>query len=380
MGNKRTELPRKINYPNIFNRLIAEGLEGESLAIEYNRILRSSALESLIEKHGEEEGRYLHKKKMDHIFQMHTLEKYIDKYGPVEGPKKRQEWIDKSRQTKKNFISRYGEKEGEKKWEEFVDINKKNLSIYRSKKTSESYNCTLEFYLKKTNGDEAEARKLLYERQSMTKSRFANLYGDEDGEKRWNDYCKSKGLTLDNLESKYGKEVGKRKWKEYKRLKELASSPEEMIRRHGEDWYIDLLIKRVSHIEKSSLIARELFESVYDQLSDELKQTKIYFSSEKYNKNEYNFYMHDGYSKMISVDFYLKCRNKVVEFYGDYWHKNPKFYSEDDPKVADAHLWDELRILRLKEKYNVEVLIIWEDDYRNNKTDVVNKVINYLNS
>lgn len=160
-----------------------------------------------------------------------------------------------------------------------------------------------------------------------------------------------------------------------------SSSLKSLIERHGEDWYIDLLIRKTESISKSSDISTELFESVYEKLDDGIKSSsRIYFDSEKYKKSEYKFYMHDGYSKIISVDFYLKDKNKVVEFYGNYWHKNPKYYSEDDEKVRDTHLWDDLRIIRLKEKYGVDILIIWEDEYKCNKIGVVNKIINYLNS
>lgn len=381
MGTIRNKLPNNIKYPDKLEKLKAQGLEGESLAIEYNRFIRSSSLKSLIEKHGEKEARRRHEEKLAKVRRGHSLEKYIEKYGPELGPIKHQEWIDKSRQTKVTFIARYGEEEGERKWNEFVNINKEHSSVYRSKKTAEGYNCTLEYYLKKTNGDVELAKQLLHERQSMTKSRFSKLYGEEDGEKRWDEYCKSKGLTLENLISKYGEIEGPKRYRRYNKLRELAMSPESMIERHGEDWYIDLLIRKTESISKSSDIATELFESVYEELNDEVKSSsKIYFDSEKYKKSEYKFYMHDGYSKIISVDFYLKDKNKVVEFYGDYWHKNPKYYSEDDEKVKDVHLWDELRILRLKEKYGVDILIIWEDEYRRDKISVVNKVINYLNS
>lgn len=79
-------------------------------------------------------------------------------------------------------------------------------------------------------------------------------------------------------------------------------------------------------------------------------------------------------------DFYVKDINKVVEFYGDYWHKNPKFYSDTDKEIKSIHDRDKLRLDRLKNKYGVDILVVWEDEYRTDKEGTIKKIINFLKS
>lgn len=81
----------------------------------------------------------------------------------------------------------------------------------------------------------------------------------------------------------------------------------------------------------------------------------------------------------ILVDNFL-----IIEFFGDFWHGNPKFYNPDDviiKNITAKEIWeqDKERIDRLSHvvsedndfavEYRVE--IVWEDDYKNNKENVL---------
>ena len=73
----------------------------------------------------------------------------------------------------------------------------------------------------------------------------------------------------------------------------------------------------------------------------------------------------------------------VIEFYGDYWHANPNKYKADDivhnNKTA-KEIWDKdkERINRLVTMgYHVEV--VWEDEYKNDKQAILDKLDAMLN-
>ena len=68
---------------------------------------------------------------------------------------------------------------------------------------------------------------------------------------------------------------------------------------------------------------------------------------------------------------------KIIEFNGDYWHKNPKIYSESDEGVKDKWEYDRNRLSELK-SLGYDVLVVWEMDYRNNPNDVIANCLNHL--
>lgn len=73
----------------------------------------------------------------------------------------------------------------------------------------------------------------------------------------------------------------------------------------------------------------------------------------------------------------------IIEFYGDYWHANPRKYKEKDivhHNITAKEIWDrdKERINRLNNMgYCVEV--VWEDEYKNDKEAVLDKLDSLLN-
>jgi hypothetical protein len=77
---------------------------------------------------------------------------------------------------------------------------------------------------------------------------------------------------------------------------------------------------------------------------------------------------------------------KVVEFYGDFWHANPRMHHADDTltgfcsagrEVRDIRKNDENRVKKLKEM-GYDVLVIWEYDWHHSKEECIKKVKDYL--
>ena len=73
------------------------------------------------------------------------------------------------------------------------------------------------------------------------------------------------------------------------------------------------------------------------------------------------------------LDIYFPDLRLAIEYNGDYWHANPKYYSEDhiigDISAKEVRKKDKQKINRCI-KAGIELLIIWEDDWIN-RQDVV---------
>ncbi len=82
-----------------------------------------------------------------------------------------------------------------------------------------------------------------------------------------------------------------------------------------------------------------------------------------------------------ALDFFHN--DKVIEFNGDYWHANPKFYTREFVnrvvcKTA-GEIWEN-DAQKLKDCYSLgyKVMVIWESDYRNNPEITIQKCLEFL--
>ncbi len=74
--------------------------------------------------------------------------------------------------------------------------------------------------------------------------------------------------------------------------------------------------------------------------------------------------------KKYRVDAFDSTTNTIYEFYGDFWHGNPKVYNPTDinwrNKISFAELYD--KTLLRENIYlaaNYKVISIWENDFKN---------------
>jgi hypothetical protein len=73
-------------------------------------------------------------------------------------------------------------------------------------------------------------------------------------------------------------------------------------------------------------------------------------------------------SKVVKTDA-LDEKNKIVyEFYGDFWHKNPKIYDKNGINVVNKKTFGELYLKtvsreKLIKSAGYEIIFIWESDF-----------------
>ena len=86
-------------------------------------------------------------------------------------------------------------------------------------------------------------------------------------------------------------------------------------------------------------------------------------------------------NRYFFYDLTIPSLNICIEFNGDYWHANPNKYSSDfkvRQKLA-AEIWkyDEEK-LNLIRKRNIEVFIVWEDEYDNDNKKCTRRIIDEI--
>lgn len=90
-------------------------------------------------------------------------------------------------------------------------------------------------------------------------------------------------------------------------------------------------------------------------------------------------------TKAYLYDF--RFNNKLIMYNGDYWHANPIKFKEDsiffrnNKPILAKEIWEkDSKMLEIAKKNDFEVLIIWETDWNNNKSECINKCVNFLNN
>ena len=154
------------------------------------------------------------------------------------------------------------------------------------------------------------------------------------------------------------------------------------IQKYGEEQGLEIFNKRQKiwnkKLQKSfkqgkyvqSPIANSLFAIIKEKLNI------VNMIEEKYIFNDI---LHKGYL----FDFCLD--DKLIEFNGDYWHANPIFYGPKsfikakNKRAEDIWEYDKIK-LETAQNQGYKVLVIWEYDYNQNREEVINKCIEFLNS
>jgi G:T-mismatch repair DNA endonuclease (very short patch repair protein) len=193
--------------------------------------------------------------------------------------------------------------------------------------------------------------------QYLIKSRKISI---EDAKKlKYNKNKKSNSSTnLHDCILRYGKELGAIKYKERN---------DKISRSNTLDWYIEnkgellgpiLYYKRIEQIKKATLgITKSKASNIIKTLLDTLNISY---------KQEYPFHIGDK-TRPKFVDYYLPDYNIAIEYFGNYWHANPRFCEPDSwnkslKKYANE-IWerDKTRNLNII-TYNkgVKIFIIWE--------------------
>jgi len=162
------------------------------------------------------------------------------------------------------------------------------------------------------------------------------------------------------------------------------------IKKYGEEEGKKIFIERQKKWQESLYKSGNL-KSGYSKVSQELFFELIKHYDNIENLNYIMFATKGGEFVLTSVegfyryDFTDLLNKKIIEYNGDNYHANPDiFLTTDTPNpfrksITSEDIWkkDEIKV-KLANKYNFEVLVIWDSEYKNNKEKVIKKCLKFL--
>lgn len=266
----------------------------------------------------------------------------------------------------------------------------------------------------------------------ITLDKMISKYGEEEGLKKWNSYCKtqsltntfeykkeklgwskedfekfnkSRAITRENLTLKYGEALGDQKWEKYLELQKYTKSLNYLIDKHGKEkgTSIYLTINKSKGLTLDNYISKyglseglEIFkervlkkdsffskvsQSFFEELDFEIKDLGL--STYYQTKNGEFGKILKTFKKYCKLDFFIKELNLAIEYYGDYWHANPQIYPPESimfsSKLAKT-IWDEdrKRTEALFLEHGIETLIVWQKDDFKNRIFEIKKIANEI--
>jgi len=250
------------------------------------------------------------------------------------------------RVTKDNLIRKYGKDEGERRWDSY--------------KNKQSYTNTFD-YKKSKYGWSIEDFKEYNSNRSVTLKNLINRHGENDGIKIWDDYINKQKETKSKeyVIKKYGYEY----WKDLCKSKRVTL--DHFIKKYGETEGKELYINRIyKNVYMPSKESGKFFDKIDLILS---KKYKTYY----YKKDGAEFGKLLSNGRYVFLDYYISELKICVEYYGSVWHANPKIFKPNDipfsfkgSNKTSKEIWkeDEDRIKILKLDFNINTIVVWDDD------------------
>jgi hypothetical protein len=233
-------------------------------------------------------------------------------------------------QTEENMKSKYGEKLGAERWKRYCDLQAKtNTFEYKSEK-------------------------------------YGMSIADFDS------YNASRSVTLKNLTERHGDDAGLILWENYRERQRYTTSIEYFMEKYGEiegkNRYENFCRGRNFAEKKISQVEIEFVEALRIAINDETFIPQINLGSAYYSAFDCG-----------SVE-----RKKVIEFYGSYWHADPRTYSPDDFHIqkqqAAKMIWSRDRAKRTYAmNLGYKVFICWEMDYYEDRDRMIQAIKRWWN-
>ena len=268
-----------------------------------------------------------------------------------------------SRRTHKTYIMRYGEDEGEIRWTNYVDKQRKK-NLFESKK--EKYGWTIEQF------DEFNKSR------SMTLDNCILRHGEGKGHEMWHEYLYKQKYSnsREYYMEKYGDE-GEQKWLEYNKEKGKSSSIDFIMEKNGVDYNTALKILSSRYTTSHSSKAELAF---VDMIEDELGRN-IKYSAKTHQYCIWNKYT---YSPKF-YDLVDPVNMKIIEFHGDYWHCNParypaNFVIKQNNKMAREIWQEDYHKTKAALDRGFEVKIVWWSDFESNATQIIEESAKWLDT
>ena len=254
----------------------------------------------------------------------------------------------------------FGEKAGLEKWNNYCKLQSKS-NTYEYKK--EKFGWTKEDF-----DNYNKSRAVTLENQIAK-------YGEIEGTKRFNEYCEKQSYVGNKLEyfiEKLGEIEGRKKYEEV--IKHKAITLENMIRIYGEE---EGKIRFENFIQHNNGFFSKISKELFDKIQQKIPNIKF-----KYADNEFGLY--DNVEKKYNkYDFTDTDHKIIIEYNGERFHaKLPDDKDFCNPFCSDLTAEEQWKLDENKklcaERYGYKIFYIWNDDYLNDKDGVVEKCVNII--
>jgi hypothetical protein len=200
---------------------------------------------------------------------------------------------------------------------------------------------------------EAEAKEQISKRQNTCSlESYQNRYGKEEGLKRYNQRISKFKKTYNDKDVQIKEKENKSRGRTYKQL----------VEQFGEDTTNEIMDRRLSKFSMVSKLEKEILDNLKGKFNFK-KQYRII-------DNGKNYY----YDAQVD--------NVIIEVQGSYWHADKRIYKENDI-VHDGKTAKEIWKFDEHKKYvaeqnNFKILYIFEYDYKQNKKQTIDRLINEI--
>jgi hypothetical protein len=261
-----------------------------------------------------------------------------------------------------NMIKKYGQVEGEKRW-----------NSYREKQAlSNQFE-----YKNKKHGWTKEQFDSYNSSRAITLKKCIERYGEKEGLSKWHSYCDKQAYTntKEYFVEKYGIELGQKKYIEYNKQKGTSGSAIAVADKLNVtlDEAVEIILSRKSSKENLGSKIEKEFTELLESKIGKLEHTT-------FNK-PFGKWCHDLNSYVI---FDIKHQDCVIEFNGDYWHCNPEIYKENKKIIGNAFakdVWEkDKKKIQTAINHGFRVLVVWENEFRKNKQETIERVIKWMQS
>lgn len=273
------------------------------------------------------------------------------------------------------YVLRYGKRHGLEKYNET-----------RIKKTSHFKN-TYAYWNDKGVNRSLALKKVKNIQSKRAKLSALKLKGTSEYSCRSMTYWVRKGMTIEEAKNELKRVQGRQHDSEWVRkwLHVLNSKPEDekelislkkshtplgVFSRGGRTWVESVELSRNVYLRRNN------FSKVSQMLFDELGSA-LGFSGLYYKKLNSEYFVNGYY-----VDFFDEKSSTVVEYYGDFWHRNPKKYSPEFVAhgKTSKEIWeyDRKREHCIRQHFNL--IVVWESDHRKAPLSVLNGLIRELSN
>jgi len=277
----------------------------------------------------------------------------------------RWEWLknNKARTTLESFNIRFGKELGSEKYKEYGQKQRiSNTFEFKNKKFG---------WTKEQFDDYNKSR-------SVTLDLCIKRHGEVKGKELWNNYIDQQRYTnsLEYYKEKYDDD-GYNRWLEYNKEKSKASKLDWVMQKFNVDQ--EQAIKIIASRFKSRYTsqAEQTFIDSFETALGEAVQYSV--------RNEQFCIWNQYLNTPCFYDIADSKRMKIIEFNGDYWHCNPKKYSTDHilphTGLTAKQIWerDYLKIKAAMDR-GFTIKIVWESEFQDNYERVIRECVKWWNT